>query len=145
LLDWFRNPDTATHPQRFTTVAALGEYSYVENKVFPLYTASSSRIASRLLRKIAQFKFRRSYRKDGVLLRTPSESPQPVNPESTNDSKDVTGETTSDINLESTGKGVTLFIHPETVQTGNVGFPLKRTNCPEKVISQSVGVVTVTA
>ena len=139
VLDWFRNPDSATRPQRFTSVAALGEYSYVENKVFPLYTASSSRIASRLLRKISQFKYRRSYRKRGV-LRTPSESPQPVNPEST-DGKDVTGE----IKLESTGKGATLFTLPETVKTGNTRAPMKRINRPEKVGSQSVEVVTVIA
>jgi len=120
----------------------LGEYSYVENKVFPLYTASSSRIASRLLRKIAQFKYRRSYRKRGVLLRTPSESPQPVNLESTDDGK---GETTSEIKLESTGKAATLFTLPETEQAGNTRVPMKRINRPEKVGSQSVGVVTVVA
>jgi hypothetical protein len=68
LLDWFRNRDSATRPERFTSVTALGEYSYVENKVFPLYDAHASRIAKPLLRKIAQFKKRRSYRYRGRVL-----------------------------------------------------------------------------
>jgi len=72
LLDWFRNPDSATRPERFTSVAALGEYSYVENKVFPLYDAHASRIAKPLLRKIAQFKNRRPYRFPRAVLYTPA-------------------------------------------------------------------------
>jgi hypothetical protein len=123
----------------------LGEYSYVQNKVFPLYTASSSRIANRLLRKIAQFKYRRSYRKRGALLRTPSESPQPVNPESTDNGKGVTGDTTSKITLESTRKVAAFFALSNIVQDENAGAPMKDINRPEKVVSQSVGVVTVTA
>ena len=70
LLNRFRNPDSATRPERFTSVAALGEYSYVENKVFPLYDAHASRIAKPLLRKIAQFKNRRPYRFPRVVLFT---------------------------------------------------------------------------
>jgi hypothetical protein len=63
LLDWFRNPSTATRPQQFDNVAALGTYSYVNNKVFPLFEATASRIAQPLLRKIAQFKQnKRSFR-----------------------------------------------------------------------------------
>jgi len=126
----------------------LGEYSYVENKVFPLYTANSSRIARRLLRKIAQFKYRRSYRKRGVLLRTPSESPQPVNSESTDDDS---GAVTTEITLESTkstGQGATLFALGENAQTEIAGQPrppMKHNNGFEKGFSPSVGEVTVAA
>ena len=56
LLDWFRNPATAARPTRFETAQELGEYSYVNNKVFTCDFAIWSRIAKPLLRKIGQFK-----------------------------------------------------------------------------------------
>ena len=62
LLNWFRNPDHARPPIRFASVELLGEYSYVENKVFSLDSARVSGFSKPLLRKIAQFKFNRTRR-----------------------------------------------------------------------------------
>jgi len=81
LLNWFRNPDHATRPVRFSSAESLGEYSYVENKVFSLDGARVSRIAKPLLRKMAQFKFPRTlktYRRSRATPDRKTSSAEPI-------------------------------------------------------------------
>jgi hypothetical protein len=54
LLDWLRNPCTATRPDKFPNIKALSDYSYLQNKVFPKYYAAASKIANPLLRPIGR-------------------------------------------------------------------------------------------
>ena len=99
------------------------------------------------MRKIAQFKYRRSYRKRGILLRTPSESPQPLNWESTDYDKGIVAAEMTSESTKSTVQGATLFTLPGTVQIGDAGQPrppMKCNNAPEKVFSPTVGSITVT-
>jgi len=56
LLHWSRNYPSAPLPTRFETAQELGEYSYVNNKVFTFDFAVWSRGAKPLLGKISQFK-----------------------------------------------------------------------------------------
>jgi hypothetical protein len=58
LLDWLRNPHTAARPDKFKSVDDLGDYSYLENKVFPKPWAERSEIANPLLRPIGRFHFK---------------------------------------------------------------------------------------
>lgn len=96
LLDWFRNPETAARPQRFGSVSALGEYSYVQNKVFSLWDARESRIAKPLLRKIAQFRFRRWRRPFSVVVYSPaSDATKLESSENEEKVKNVTEETST--------------------------------------------------
>lgn len=124
LLDWFRNPDCAIRPERFTSVAALGEYSYVENKVFPLYDAHASRIAKPLLRKIAQFKTRRSYRFPRAIVYTPAA-------EATKLESDVP---------KSTDSGETT-IKEESVHSGKTKVDEESTNIDNKEESTDSGAI----
>jgi hypothetical protein len=65
LLWYFRCPEDALLPYQFPSAERLGEYSYVENKVFPLDNARASRVAKTLLRKIGQFEYHRTVRFEG--------------------------------------------------------------------------------
>ena len=155
LLNWFRNPDHATRPVRFPSAEALGEYSYVENKVFSLDTARVSRFAKPLLRKIAQFKNRRPFRhypgRQPVRISKPSNSDSEK--DLVNENTPPSGKSSDSIALESiiatstkstdtasvSTKGVSLFDVPAAaVQTLSVEAPAhpprKKRSLPQRSV-----------